>query len=91
MQRLVGRRVRVVLEPVGDAGVEERLVRSVHAGRSCEVAADTSVRVERGPQLTDRVVEAGPRGPYGDAQGRRDLRQRIPEVVVQDDDGAVFR
>ena len=47
--------------------------------------------VERGPQLTDRVVEAGPRGPFGDAQGRRDLRERIPEVVVQDDDRPLLR
>ena len=47
--------------------------------------------VERGPQLTDRVVEAGPRGPFGDAQGRRDLRERIPQVVVQDDDRPLFR
>jgi hypothetical protein len=36
-------------------------------------------------------MEAGPRGPYGNAQSLRDLRQRIPEVVMEDDDGAVFR
>ena len=50
-----------------------------------------SAIIERGPQLTDRVVEAGPRGPFGDAQGRRDLRERIPQVVVQDDDRPLFR
>ena len=50
-----------------------------------------SVTVERGPQLTDRVVEAGPRGPFGNAQGRRDLRERIPQVVVQDDDRPLLR
>ena len=49
------------------------------------------VGVERGPQLTDRVVEAGPRGPNGDAQGRRDLRQRVPEVVMEHDDRPLFR
>ena len=47
--------------------------------------------VEHGPQLTDRVVEAGPRGPVGDAQGLRDLRERIPQVVVEDDDRPLFR
>ena len=54
-------------------------------------AADTIVRVEHGPQLTDRVVKAGPRGPDGHPEGRRDLRERIPQVVMEDDDGPMFR
>ena len=36
-------------------------------------------------------MKTGPRGPNGDAQGCRDLRQRIPEVVVEDDDRPLFR
>ena len=36
-------------------------------------------------------MEAGPRGPDGNAKGLRDLRQRIPQVVMEDDDGAVLR
>ena len=47
--------------------------------------------VERGPQLTDRVMEPGPRGPFGDAQDLRDLRERIPLVVMEDDDRSLFR
>ena len=47
--------------------------------------------VEHGPQLTDRVMEAGPRGPFGNAQGLRDLRERIAQVVVQDDDRPLLR
>jgi hypothetical protein len=50
-----------------------------------------SVGIERRPQLADGVMEPGPRGPFGDTQGRRDLRQRIPEVVMQDDHRTLFR
>ena len=52
---------------------------------------DAPFSVEDGPQLADRVVESGPRSPDGDAQGRRDLRQRVAEVVMEDDDRALFR
>ena len=86
-----GRGVRVAFEPVGDAGIEGSPVLVGHAGRSCEVIGGWSIRIERGPQLTDRVVKAGPRGPFRDAQGRRDLGERVPQVVVQHDDRPLFR
>ena len=90
---LVGRIVGIGLEPVRDPRVEARLevVRGAHAGRSRDVARERSSRVQHSPQLTDRVVQPGPRGPDGDAQGLRDLRQRVPQVVVQDDDRPLFR
>ena len=34
---------------------------------------------------------AGPRGRLGNAQGLRDLRERIAQVVVQDDDRPLLR
>src|SRR6478752_5502590 len=36
-------------------------------------------------------MKTGPRGPNGDAKGGRDLRQRVPEVVVEDDDRSLPR
>lgn len=36
-------------------------------------------------------MEAGPRSPFGNAQGGRDLRERIPQVVVQDHDRPLLR
>jgi hypothetical protein len=36
-------------------------------------------------------MEAGLRSPYGDAEGVRDLRERIPKVVVEHDDRPLFR
>jgi hypothetical protein len=40
--------------------------------------------------MTDRVVKAGSRGPNGDPQGGRDLRERIPNVVMEDDHRSLF-
>jgi hypothetical protein len=50
-----------------------------------------SVNVEHGPQLTDRVMKSGPRSPDRNPEGRRDLHERVPKVVVEDDDGPMFR
>ena len=36
-------------------------------------------------------MEPGPRGPFGAAQDLRDLRERIPLVVMEDDDRSLFR
>jgi hypothetical protein len=36
-------------------------------------------------------MEPGPRGPYGDAKGRRDLGERIPKVVMEHHDRPLFR
>ena len=36
-------------------------------------------------------MEAGPRGPNGDAQGVGDLRQPVPEVVMEHDDRPLLR
>jgi len=36
-------------------------------------------------------MKPGPRGPDGNPEGRRDLRQRIPKVVMEHDDRALLR
>ena len=41
--------------------------------------------------MTNRVVKAGPRGSDGDPEGCRDRRERIPQVVVEDDHRSLFR
>ena len=87
-----GAMVGIGLEPVRDAGLEVGIDRGFGSCRSLLGRREGApVMVERGPQLTDRVVESGPRGPFGNAQGLRDLRERIPKVVVQDDDRPLLR
>ena len=66
--------IRVVLEPVGDALVEEAIGRSGHADRSPGVASAPRIDVERRPQLSDRVMESGSGRADRDAQHRRRSR-----------------
>ena len=59
--------------------------------RFAPLACGHDARVEHGPQLTNRVEQPGARGPDRDSEDPRDLRQRVSVVVMEDDDGALFR